>query len=69
MKTISLTGKSALKEGVKVLVDDEDYEELNKYKWFGNKTKSGFYAIRRQAISKTRKGITLSMHRIILKVN
>jgi len=40
MRTIELT------QGKLALVDDEDFEELNQYKWFANKRGNTFYAVR-----------------------
>ena len=59
-----------LTRGMIVLVDDEDFEELNQYKWYASfspkikKTKH-FYAQRSIASSKE----TIIMHRIILKIS
>jgi hypothetical protein len=50
-----------LADGKIALVDDEDYEYLNKSKWFTMKGYNTYYAV------KTRKAIR--MHRIILAVN
>lgn len=62
MKTISIT------KGKTVFVDDEDYEELIKRRWFANKGKNGnFYAARRMSIGKSKSKIVL-MHRVILGV-
>lgn len=51
MKNIFLTN------GLKVIVDDEDYEWLSKYNWYASKNK---YAITKLD------GLTKSMHRLIL---
>ena len=54
MKDIPLThGKSAL-------VDDEDFERVNKYKWYPNTRKNTFYAYGRI------NGVVIHMHRFIL---
>jgi len=54
MKTIELT------QGYSALVDDEDYEWLNQYKWCVGLLTSGLIAMRR------RKGKTVYMHRVIM---
>lgn len=60
MKQIPLT------QGKVALVDDVDYEELSKYKWYANKHHSGnFYAVR-QSPSKKGKQHLIRMHRQIL---
>lgn len=58
MKQIPLTqGKSAL-------VDDQDYEELSKYKWFAQRNGYTFYGVRTQrVVGETH---TVAMHREIL---
>jgi hypothetical protein len=63
MKEIQLT------QGKVALVDDEDYEYLNQWKWCARKGKLGtFYAKRtvRNNITNTYK--TIYMHRIILNI-
>ena len=58
MKTINLT------QGKVALVDDEDFEELNKYKWFAFKNGNTFYALRSaKTINKKRK--VIYMHRVL----
>lgn len=60
MKNIKLT------KGYDAIVDDEDYEELSGYKWqVSINTKERVYATRR--IFKKGKGVTLGMHRHIMK--
>lgn len=63
MKTIPLT------QGQVALVDDEDYEEVSKFKWHANgcnaRTKT-FYAYR--SICVNGKRTTIKMHRQILKL-
>ena len=60
MKEIPLT------QGKITLVDDEDYEYLMQWKWYAEKTKSGFMAVRH---SSTKHGIrnTILMHRLIMR--
>lgn len=59
MKQIKLT------QNQYALVDDEDFEELNKYKWQADKTKRGtYYATRRPYINK--KYVTTRMHNQIM---
>lgn len=58
--------KIPLTQGQFALVDDADYEELSKYKWYANKNRSGiFYAWR---VSKNKNGSPekISMHRQLL---
>lgn len=45
MKKIPLKGKNG--EGLFALVDDLDYEELSKYKWYPNTSKKKIYAARK----------------------
>ena len=60
MKHIPLT------KGQFALVDDEDFEQLNKYTWFAYKTKyGGFSAIRNARTADGRK-TTIKMHRQIM---
>lgn len=56
--------------GLVVIVDSEDFEELNKNKWYGHKRgNSSFYAQRTTHLSKPRRSITIMMHRQILKLS
>lgn len=59
MKKIKLT------QGKIALVDDADFEELNKYKWFAHKDKKTFYAHRNFKKSNGKQSMKI-MHRIIL---
>lgn len=56
MKQIPLT------QGKFALVDDEDYEELSKFKWYSFKRGNTFYAIRNHPGQRL-------MHRMILNLN
>ena len=53
MKTINLT------QGLEAMVDDEDFEELSKFRWYALKSRRTFYAVRASRESKIR------MHRVI----
>lgn len=53
MKKIALTRQNF------VLVDDSDYDFLNKWRWFAHKAGNKYYA------SRTVKGKTIKMHRIL----
>lgn len=61
MKQIPLT------QGQFALVDDEDFEELNQFKWYALKTKNTYYACRNFKNIDENKRIML-MHRQILKL-
>ena len=56
MKEIKLT------QGKVALVDDEDFDELNKYKWCAVKDRTTFYAMRKPS----QKNPARSMHRTIM---
>lgn len=58
MKEIPLT------QGKVALVDDEDYEWLNQWKWCVAKAKHLYYAVRRPHVGES--GTILHMHRAIL---
>ena len=60
MKEIELT------QGKMTLVDDEDFEELNRFKWHAHKEGTSFYALR-FSYSPGGKRICIRMHREILK--
>lgn len=53
-----------LTQGLYALVDGEDYEELNRYKWCASKTSQNYYASRR--IKQNNKITSQLMHRQIL---
>lgn len=55
-----------LSQGKVALVDDEDFEYLNQWKWAAYKSKNSFYAGR--AEMKNGKCKTILMHRVILKI-
>lgn len=52
-----------LTRGLVALVDDEDYAEVSKYKWFAN---NNGYAARNVKDQSTGKRTTLVMHRILM---
>ena len=60
MKEIKLT------QGKVTLVDDNDFEELNKHKWFARKDYNTFYVLRQSSTKGGIKRRTLLMHRIIM---
>lgn len=61
MRTISLT------QGYKAIVDDEDYEYLNQYKWFAHRNGRNVYAERNSTYIKGQKRKTIGMHTEIIK--
>lgn len=58
--------KIVLKDGKKALVDDEDFEKLNKYSWRSYYDGWNWYARRSTTVNK--KCITILMHRDILGI-
>lgn len=64
MKQIHLGGKSGSVIGNYALVDDQDYEWLNQWKWYAAKHGKRFYAQRHKAVDGRKQSIT--MHRVIL---
>lgn len=63
MKEIKLT------QGFVAMVDDEDFEWLNQWKWHARKDDNGYYAGRSIYLgggSKNQKIKTISMHRLIM---
>lgn len=60
MKQILLT------RGKVALVDDEDFNFLNQWKWFAIKAKRRYYAVRKESYFSGKRKI-IFMHRVILK--
>jgi hypothetical protein len=59
MKEIILT------QGKVALVDDEDFEELSKYKWCAARSSYTYYALRAVTVNNTK--TTIAMHQVIMK--
>ncbi len=57
-----MSKKIEVSKGLCALVDDDDYEELNQYKWHACKCKNTFYVNRTVSIPTKE---TISMHRFI----
>jgi hypothetical protein len=62
MKEIQLT------QGKVAIVDDEDYDYLNQWKWFANNMNGKFYVKKKITVSKN-KQTDIYMHRFIMKPN
>ena len=60
MKEIKLTQNKV------ALVDDADFEWLNKFRWSAHKDNNTFYAVRHTPRDKNYKQKTIKMHRLIL---
>ena len=60
MREIQLT------QGKVAQVDDEDFEELNRYKWFARKSRNTYYAGRNSAYVAGKKRKTINMHCIVM---
>jgi hypothetical protein len=55
-----------LSQGKVALVDDEDFEFLNQFKWYAKKANRTFYALRNSFYVENKKRHTIQMHRVIL---
>jgi len=60
--------KILLTQGKYALVDDSDYDFLNKWKWCANKLGNTYYAVRNSPRIKG-KGKTILMHRVIMDLS
>jgi len=56
-----------LTQGKYALVDNSDYEDLSKYKWYAYKCGKNYYAARSVRIKGTKKKQTIIMHSLIAK--
>lgn len=64
-----MTRTIPLTKGYVTLVDDEDYEWLNQWKWCANVTGPyGAYAYRTQSNGSNRTASSIYMHRLILEI-
>lgn len=63
MKKIQLTQNQI------ALVDDEDFERINQYKWYAVKCKQTYYAQRQVRIPLTNKRKTYHLHKVILNTD
>lgn len=61
---LKISKQISLTQGKFAIVDDEDYEWLNQYKWFAVKSKNTYYACR--SVGKYLKQYRVFMHRQIL---
>lgn len=58
MKQIPLT------QGKVAIVDDEDYKQLSRHKWYASKNRTMWYATRKKVVNG--KVATIRMHRVVL---
>jgi hypothetical protein len=67
MKEIIL-GKAARKhKGFRAIVDDEDFEQLNKYRWYALRNAIGeYYAYRKNKIDPVGSNTVIAMHNVIM---
>ena len=65
MKEIYLRGKD---KDTAILVDDEDYEYLNQFKWYLFKNKTNKIGYAKRFIRKNRKTKVIAMHRELLNI-
>ena len=56
-----------LTQGKYAIVDPEDYDRLNKHKWYAIKCKNTFYAGRNTRIGTSRKRLYIKMHNEVIK--
>ena len=59
-----MTHEIPLTQGKIALIDDDDYEEISKYKWFANKRGKTYYAIRNSTYENGKRYL-IYMHSII----
>jgi hypothetical protein len=68
MKSDPARKEIPLTQGKVAIVDDEDYPELAKYKWYAAKQRTGnFYAVRMPPMVNKHRGTRISMHRVIIE--
>jgi hypothetical protein len=56
-----------LTQGKYAIVDPEDYERLNRYKWCALRRKNGYYAGRTASVHSRHRGRYILMHRAIIE--
>lgn len=57
-----------LTQGMFAQVDDEDFEELNKYRWYAHREANTYYAIKSGARTNGGRQVAVKMHRAIFNV-
>lgn len=61
------TRKIPLTQGKFAIVDAEDYERINRYKWYAQRRVQTYFAARTASCHNGKRGATLLMHREILR--
>ena len=67
LRGLKMSKRIPITQGQYAIVDDEDYEWLNQWKWQARKYRDTFYVRRQQWLKAEKKNTVILMHRQILK--